>query len=386
MSVKSIKNNVLLSIPCLLRGGTEMQTLLLVRALFELGYKVDVCCYFENDEKVVAEFKAEGASVIPLGWSRSIGASKFIRSLARVFRQNLPSVVDIQYMTPGLLPIVAARLAKVPYIIATVHQPGTTHSFKDHLLLRFGSRLTNRFICVSEAAEKSWFGNSFLFDYAKPEQIRKRRHFTIHNAVDIVSLDKIRAKQLPVVEEVSSHLKGKFIIGSVSRLSPEKGIDILFKAFAEVHKNMNNTHLLVVGEGNQQTILKELADRLNLSHAITWTGSVSHDEAIGFLRLMDVVVVPSRYEGFGLSAIEAMACSKTVVASHVDGLVEIIQDGVNGFLIASEDVNSFADCIIALAKDEKKRKSIGAAAKRCVEEKYTYPIFRERIRALYKMF
>ena len=102
------------------------------------------------------------------------------------------------------------------------------------------------------------------------------------------------------------------------------------------------------------------------------------------LSLMDIVVVPSRFEGFGLTAIEAMACKKPVVASHVDGLAEIIRDGHNGFLVPSEDIKSFADCIVALAKDVVKRKSIGEAARKCVEEKYAYPIFRERVRALYE--
>jgi glycosyltransferase involved in cell wall biosynthesis len=100
---------------------------------------------------------------------------------------------------------------------------------------------------------------------------------------------------------------------------------------------------------------------------------------------MDIVVVPSRFEGFGLTAIEAMAYAKPVVASRIDGLAEIIQDGYNGFLVPAEDVDGFADCIVALAKDEEKRKSIGKAARKCVEEKYAYPMFRERVRALYEM-
>ena len=105
---------------------------------------------------------------------------------------------------------------------------------------------------------------------------------------------------------------------------------------------------------------------------------------MGCLGLMDIVVVPSRFEGFGLTAIEAMACGKPLVASHVDGLAEIIQDGQNGFLVSADSVNGFADCIVALAKDGKKRKAIGEVARKCVEEKYAYPMFRERMRALYE--
>ena len=62
--------NILIAIPCLLRAGTEMQTLLLVRALLEFGYDVEVCCYFDWDERVVGEFEAAGAAVRLLGWTR----------------------------------------------------------------------------------------------------------------------------------------------------------------------------------------------------------------------------------------------------------------------------------------------------------------------------
>ena len=123
----AVKKKVLIAIPCLLRGGTEMQTLLLVSALIDLNYDVEVCCYFEFDGLVVAEFKTAGAKVRLLGWTRSLGTIVFIRTLASIFREINPDVVHVQYMTPGLLPIIAARLACVPHILATVHQPGTPY-------------------------------------------------------------------------------------------------------------------------------------------------------------------------------------------------------------------------------------------------------------------
>ena len=121
-----------------------------------------------------------------------------------------------------------------------------------------------------------------------------------------------------------------------------------------------------------------------IADSCTWMGRLPWDEAMGCLGLMDIVVVPSRFEGFGLTAIEAMACRKPVVASRVDGLAEIIQNGQNGFLVPSEDIEGLADCIVELIKDEARRTSIGEAARKGVEEKYAYPMFRERIRALYE--
>ena len=383
---RAINKKVIIAIPCLMRGGTEMQTLLLVRALVALEYDVEVCCYFEYDQLVVAEFKASGAKIRLLGWSRTLGTIAFIQALAKIFRDKSPDMVHVQYMAPGLLPIIAAKLARVPVVLATVHYPGTPHGFVAHLLLRFGAFLTDCFTCVSEAAEKSWFGDSFLLNPSNSANLNAPKHLTIPNAVDIEAIAKALAEKTPNILETASRLAGKTVIGTVARLSNEKGVDVLLKAFTLARETMPHIQLLITGTGQQKAYLQKLAADLGIADSCAWMGRLPWNEAMGCLGLMDIVVVPSRFEGFGLTAIEAMACGKPVVASRVDGLAEIIQDGVNGFLASSEDVKSFADCIVALAKDEAKRKSIGETARKCVEEKYAYPIFRERIKALYGMF
>ncbi len=375
----------MIAIPCLLRGGTEHQTLLLVKALGETGYNVEVCCYFEYDERMVAEFKEAGADVLLLSWPRDIGMIKFVFYLSAVFREKSPDVVHIQYMQPGLLPIIAAKLARLPFVLATVHYPGTPHGFVAHLHLCFGAFLTDCFTCVSEATEKSWFGNSILLNPSSADNITRLKHLTIPNAVDIEAIDKARAEKTPEVLEAAGLLKGKTVIGTITRLCREKGIDVLLKAFAVVQKRAPHVHLLIVGDGAEKDNLIKLSVDLGINNDCTWSGRLPWKKAMSYLELMDIVIVPSRFEGFGLTAIEAMACKKPVIASNVDGLAEIILDGQNGFLAPAEDVNGFAEHIVELAGNEKKRLSMGIAARKCVEELYTFPIFRERIRALYKM-
>ena len=382
--VTALNRKIIIAIPCLMRGGTEMQTILLARALIELGYDVEICCYFESDELVVAEFEAVGVKIQLMGWKRSIGTIAFIRALSKIFRDKSPDVVHVQYMAPGLLPIIAARFARIPSILATVHYPGTPHGFLAHFLLRFGARLTNSFTCVSEAAEKSWFGNTSLLNPDHPEIIMGRRHLTIPNAVDIENIDKALTAKLPKVVETASQLEGKMVIGTVARLSKEKGIDILIEAFALVHKEVTLSHLLIVGDGSQLADLQCLALQLGISDSITWKGILPWKDAMGCLGIMDVVAVPSRFEGFGLTAVEAMACSRPVVASRVDGLVEVVKDGVNGVLVPPEEPSNLASALVALLKDKERRQQIGNAARRHAEENYSYPTFRERCRLLYE--
>lgn len=381
-----LNKKVIVAIPCLLRGGTEMQTLLLVRALVELDYDVEVCCYFEFDKLVVGEFKAAGASVQLLDWPRSMGSISFILSLARIFREKSPDVVHVQYLAPGLLPIVASRIARVPVVIATVHYPGTPHGIAAHGLLRLGAMLTDRFTCVSEATEKSWFGNSSLLLPNQLESIAGRRHFTLPNAVDIEGLDKALAAESPEVKETASQLKNKMIVGTVSRLNDEKGIDILLNAFALLKKSIPSAHLLIVGDGSQKADLQGLARQLGIGDAISWLGSRTWEAAMEYMGLMDVVVVPSRFEGFGLTAVEAMACRKPVVASKVDGLAEVIKNGVNGYLIPAEDITALANALFDLLRDKNHMQAIGMAARQHVAEYYAYSQFRKRCLVLYKPF
>lgn len=383
---RTINKKVIIAIPCLLRGGTEQQTLLLIKALVESGYNVEVCCYFEYDDRMVASFKLTGAKVSLLKWPRDISTLRFIRSLAAIFHSKSPDMVHVQYIAPGFLPIIAAKFARVPVVLATVHYPGMPHGFRAHLFLRFSALLTDCFTCVSQAAEKSWFGNSFLYTPPNSKKEISRKHLTILNAVDIDAIDKVLAENIQDILVVARKLEGKTIIGTIARLSSEKGVDVLLKAFAAVRKMVPDVHLLIVGDGMQKNNLLKLATDLGISDTCTWMGKLPWNEAMGCLKLMNIVVVPSRFEGFGLTAIEAMACKKPVVASNIDGLAEIIQDGKNGFLASEEDANSFGDYIVALAKDKEKRKSVGEAARQCIEEKYAYPHFRERIKALYQAF
>jgi len=215
--------------------------------------------------------------------------------------------------------------------------------------------------------------------------LQNRGHFTIPNAVDIEAIDRAVNSNLPKVLKLTSSLKGKMIVGNVARLMREKGIDILIKAFAIIKETIPDVQLLIVGDGDQIEILKESARKLKIDDAITWAGKLSWPEAMGCLDIMDVVVMPSRFEGFGLTAVEAMACGKPVVASRVDGLAEIIQDGATGFLVNSEDVNDFAERIVALLNDDVQRKYVGQAARKHIEDNYSYPLFRDRIKALYAM-
>ena len=250
---------ILITIPCLLTGGTEFQTLNLVRVLKSANHTVIVCCYYEYVDKMVDLFALNGAEVVlfsnqneqrPSGFWQIPYLFKNFKKIIAVYR---PEVVHLQYMTPGALPIFILKLLGVKKIIATVHQPYTkNHGQLAKILVQTSAKLCSKFIVVSKNAEKSWFGSSALFNEEIPVG-KQPKHVTIYNAVDISKIQEI-AKSVHILNEKQKEgiPENKFVFGAISRLSYEKGIDLLIEAFNKLNREYPNIHLHLVGNGSDE--------------------------------------------------------------------------------------------------------------------------------------
>jgi len=387
--VSTRRKQVLIATPVLLLGGTEIQMLSLVRVLSKAGHRVAICCYYESDQSVVAQFKEAGAEVFLLHLQRSNGRFgplkiwKLIRELISTFNEYQPNIVHVQYLAPGLIPIVAARLAGVHSVFATVHIAGSiAYGLKAKLLLRTAAKLTTAFMCVSQGVEKFWFGDSNLFDPEKPRS--HRNHFTIYNAIDFSRITEISRgvdrNELRNSFAVNDHL----VIGVVGRLTRQKGHTILLDALVEVVKKVQATMLFIIGDGPDKAQLQERAKRLGLDQYIKWFGALPQEEVFRLYTAMDVFVMPSLYEGFGLTAAEAMAVGLPVVGTRVDGLSEIINDGVTGYLLQVGDAHGLANALIDLLSNEEKRKTVGERGKERIQELFTMQHFVRSIISVYE--
>jgi glycosyltransferase involved in cell wall biosynthesis len=339
---------IVIGIPCLLTGGTEYQTINLIRALKGVGHRVITACYYEYNMDMVNLFESYGSKVVlfsPQIQERPRGLKQVLfiyKNLRQLIKQYKPELVHIQYMAPGAIPIFATRLAGVHNVLATVHQPYTkkNHGSFSKIMLRVSAWFCSAFIVVSKNAEESWFGSSSLFDEHKTLQ-QQSSHFTLYNAIDIIRIQELAQRVNSDKEKEVQHIKLKaFVFGAVSRLREEKGIDLLIKAFSKLVDDDDNVHLHIVGNGPDEKKLKDLVSKLNIVHKVTFFGEASWEVAMQQMALMDVVVVPSRFEGFGLSAAEAMAMGKPVVASNVFGLKEVVSDGKSGLLFESSSSDS----------------------------------------------
>ncbi len=378
---------IVISIPCFLQGGTEMQTLSLTEVLLSYGHTVELICYFEHEELVVSLFRQKGAGVKLLEMDRKSGFIKIIIRLKREMQSINPDIVHVQYMAPGALPIIAARLAGVKIVFATVHQPYTkSHGIFSKLILRIASLLTTRFIAVSQNAEESWFGSSSLFDENKPLKTRPK-HFTIYNSVDADRIHNI------AIEINTKNLRKKIgvppevcLIGTVARLRYEKGIDILIAAFVLLVKDGINAFLLIVGSGPDEEKLKTQATSCAIHDKIMFYGSAEREKVFQLFSIMDIVVVPSRFEGFGLTAAEAMAVGKPVIASDSFGLKEVVINNETGLNFRSNDPEDLAMKLKLLLSNREMRRQYGTAGQMRVKSLFDAEVFQKKIAVLYDLY
>jgi glycosyltransferase involved in cell wall biosynthesis len=291
---------------------------------------------------------------------RSDGLSELFVRVRALCRDLQPHAVHIQYIAPALVPVVAARSAGVPLVFATVHQPGERFGLLPKVMLRTAARMCTAFFCVSRAVEESWFGDSAIF--APDLAARGRRHFTIYNGVAIPATAEAKA---PMNEDLKGRLglEDKRVIGIVGRLSGEKGHAILFDALQRVIAAVPESRLLVVGDGPEQGALFDQVRRLGIERHVLWMGEQTPAEVQGLYRVMDVVAMPSRFEGFGLAVAEAMAAGCPTVSTGVGGLSELVEDGVTGYLVPPDDAEALATALVSALRDRPLAVNMGARGK-----------------------
>lgn len=325
---------ILICLPCLLTGGTEIQTLNLVRALVTGGHQIVSVCYFEYSPEMVTRFQQAGSEVVCLskdgtrigGWK---GIILLYKGLRKVLKQYRPEVVHVQYMAPGAIPILLLRLLGMRQIIATAHTAADI--YPNLRLIHFVQQhYVKAFTCITELAERSFFGTSQL--YGEQTLLKKRNHFTIYNA-------------LPAGISISRQAKSQdrpLTIGVVSRLESIKGMDLVVPAFAQVKACHPEMQLLIVGDGSLRKQMEEQAHKAGLEDAVEFAGRQPQEKLSSYYDRIDILLMPSRSEGFGLTAIEGMARGCVVVAAHTGGLPEVIRDGEVGLLHKPEQVEDLA--------------------------------------------
>lgn len=196
----------------------------------------------------------------------------------------------------------------------------------------------------------------------------------IHEDVDLQGLDRSQTPQL-------SFPDGKKIVGTVSYLSPEKDQATLIKAFQTVKKNLPDTLLVIVGDGELRSGLGQLVSDLGLKDSVRFTGFRSDSGAI--MRHFDVFCLPSLSEGLSAAIMEAMANHLPVVATRVGGNPELVIEGETGLLVEPGEPNFLADALEKLLRSPDLISTMGSAGRQRIERHFTSATKLENFEKLY---
>ncbi len=366
---------VLICIPCLLTGGTEIQTLNLIQALVQGSHQVTTVCYFKYSDIMIEKYQQSGSKVICLSRSgqrinRFKGILFLYKGLRKTIKECKPDVAHVQYMAPGAIPILLLRLLGIHQIIATTHTAADI--YPNLKLVHFIQKYCVRaFTCITLTAEKSFFRDTNL--YSSAYKLQKRNHFTIYNALP--SSIAIRKDKRPTLGRIIT-------LGVVSRLEKIKGMDLLIPAFAQVKELYPQTRLLVIGDGSLWESMKQKTEQLNVID-VTWAGRQSQEHLQEMYDQIDILLMPSRSEGFGLTAIEGMARGCVVVASNTGGLPEVVKNNEVGLLHQTESVEDMVNKITLLLNNPILQKQLSDKAIEYVHQ-YNQDRFADSFNDLYK--
>jgi glycosyltransferase involved in cell wall biosynthesis len=174
--------------------------------------------------------------------------------------------------------------------------------------------------------------------------------------------------------------KAEPIVGFVGRLTRQKGVDVLLRAFAQVETRLPDARLVLAGDGPDRPALAELARSLGLRRVLFlgWRSDIAD-----IMADVSLLAVPSRWEGFGLVALEAMALGKAVVAARVSALPEIVVPEETGLLVSSGSEAELAEAMLSLLLDSSRAEQMGRAGRARVRKDFPVERMAQRTAEIY---
>jgi glycosyltransferase involved in cell wall biosynthesis len=227
----------------------------------------------------------------------------------------------------------------------------------------------DRVVCVSED----------LYRDSRRIGVAANRCELIENAIDLEEYTRTLA---PDQAQAKLNLPdGGFLVGAVGRLEPEKGFDVLVRSIAELVRRGTDVSLVIVGEGGDRPRLEALAAELGIGPRVRLVGWQSDVRA--YFEAMDIFALSSHREGLPNVLLEAMALRVPCVATRVNGVPRLIQDGRNGLLVPPADPIALANALRVLIDNADLRHAFRHAGRNTVETHFSFPTRMKKLQALY---
>ena len=338
-------------------GGTETHILELASRIDRSRYDVTVCS-LKYGGWVADELRARGILVVSLNGAGKLDARVFFR-LWKLLKQEQPDVIQAFLFWANVSARLIGRLVPGSRVISSYHDEVVPEGWLNRVIDRATMKWTKYIVCCSEAVRKS----------VEQRIGGKKNQF----AVIPFGVDTDRFCDAGKISGGTIALQpGLPVIGTICRLvEPKKGLKYLLEAMAQLEREAGKPvcQMLLVGEGPAKANLRAVCERLGIAPRVVFTG-VRRDIP-GVLSLMDMFVLPSLYEGFGIAILEAMAAGKPVVATTVGGIPEFVAPGQSGLLVPPGDAKALARAIKQLLDDPEKARWMGSQGRKHVREHYS---------------
>lgn len=293
-----------------------------------------------------------------LGWLRAASwklAFQFLAAgrLARLLRRAGCVHLHVHFAhTPAQLAMYASALSGVPFTV-TAH---ANDIFQRGLLLARKAERARMLLTVSE------YNRRYLLGLGVP--------------ADKLAVVRCGPRLAPAAPAEAGPAAAAPRLGTLGRLVEKKGVDVLLRAVAELHRARRPVELRVAGDGPQRGVLEALARELGLAHAVRFEGPLPHAEVTRWLHQLDCFILASRadaqgdMDGIPVVLMEAMSQGVPVVSTCLSGIPELVVDGETGLLAEPGDAAGLARQIARLLDAPAERRALADRARRHVEGEF----------------
>jgi glycosyltransferase involved in cell wall biosynthesis len=340
-------------------GGAEKALLQLIRTIDRREFSVYVCSVKKPGAFARAlAAEADGFFTLNLAEDGRVAALinffPGVLHLIRLIRRISPSIIHCFLFRANILGRIAGRIAGVPVIISSVRVI-ENRAFLKNALDRLTASLADTYIAVSEAAR------TYTIEHSK---VSPQKIITVYNGIDCH--ESCRATTFS--RKAVALDENDIVLASIGRLHKQKGHRILLKALPLILPEAPRTRVLFCGEGGEELSLRKLTDDMGLTTQVRFLGLV--ENAAQILPHIDILVLPSLWEGMPHVVLEAMAAGRPVVASKIEGIDELVVDGKTGLLFSPGDPRSLAEALLKLITNRELARNMGDAAREHVMKNF----------------
>jgi len=364
-------------------SGSGINTFLSMKGLDTRVWRAELAC--APGGRLVRQVEDHGMKVRPIRhFVQPFAPLRDLASLievSRLLHRHRYHIIHTHNSKAGFIGRLAAKLARVPVVVHTVH------GFAFHDQERPWRRLLYRNLerVAMHWCDRMIFISQPLVRWAEAERILPPGSSKAVQIFSGIELERFRPVDIPTQNRIRArwHLESTHaVIGIVSKLWDGKGHAVLIQAFARLFERHPESRLVIVGEGYLLNRLKRQARELGIGDAVLFTGFQRNVPNI--LASFDVAVLPSFFEGMGRALLEAMAMAKPVVASRVGGIPDIVYDGINGFLVTPGNVEELAVAIEKLLLNKDLAVQMGKAGRQHIGREFSADFMAQSIEKVYR--